>query len=102
MPRWRWRWRGRIGRPCLPIYLGFKPIRKEFVPTQPSFGSVYVTPPELEALRLVDLEGLTQEEAGERMGVSRGTVWRLLQTCRKKIAEALVRNKTIVITEERV
>ncbi|MCW5199043.1 DUF134 domain-containing protein, partial [Desulfobulbus sp. F3] len=29
---------------------------------------------ELEALKLCDLEGLFQEQAGERMGVSRGTV----------------------------
>jgi predicted DNA-binding protein (UPF0251 family) len=36
----------------------------------------------------VDLEGLSQEEAGERMGVSRGTAWRLVQSARKKIAQA--------------
>ena len=34
---------------------------------------------ELEALRLCDLEGLDQEAAGARMGVSRGTVQRLLK-----------------------
>ena len=32
---------------------------------------------ELEAMRLCDLEGLDQSAAGERMGVSRGTVQRL-------------------------
>ncbi|MFA5355085.1 MAG: DUF134 domain-containing protein, partial [Thermodesulfovibrionales bacterium] len=31
---------------------------------------------ELEALKLCDMDGLTQEEAGKRMGVSRGTVQR--------------------------
>jgi len=35
---------------------------------------------ELEALRLCDLLGLDQETAGERMGVSRGTVQRLLSS----------------------
>ncbi len=45
---------------------------------------------EMEAMYLCDAEGLTQEEAGERMGVSRGTVQRLLAAARKKIIEALV------------
>jgi predicted DNA-binding protein (UPF0251 family) len=44
---------------------------------------------------LVDLEGLSQEEAGERMGVSRGTVWRLLQAARKKTAQALSEGRRI-------
>ena len=44
---------------------------------------------ELEALRLCDFEGLTQEEAGGRMGVSRGTVQRILTSARHKVAEAL-------------
>jgi len=52
---------------------------------------------ELETLRLVDLEGLFQEEAGERLGVSRGTVWRLLQTGRRKIAQALTEGRVIQI-----
>jgi len=33
---------------------------------------------ELETLKLCDLDGLTQEEAGRKMGVSRGTVQRIL------------------------
>ncbi len=52
---------------------------------------------ELEALRLCDLEGLDQEEAGRRMGVSRGTVQRLLKEGRAKVARALVDNQAIVI-----
>jgi predicted DNA-binding protein (UPF0251 family) len=53
---------------------------------------------ELEASRLVDLEGLSQEEAGQRMGVSRGTVWRLVQSARKKTAQALTQGRSIQIT----
>jgi len=52
---------------------------------------------ELEALRLCDSEGLTQEEAGARMGVSRGTVQRLLASARKKTAEALSEGKALVM-----
>ena len=50
---------------------------------------------ELEALRLLDLEDLSQEEAGERMGVSRGTVWRLQKRARAKIALALTEGRRI-------
>ena len=50
---------------------------------------------ELEALHLCDGLGLTQEEAGERMGVSRGTVQRLLAGARRKVATALVEGKAL-------
>ena len=43
----------------------------------------------------MDLEGLSQEEAGVRMGVSRGTVWRLLQRARRKVAQALTEGRRI-------
>jgi RNA polymerase sigma factor (sigma-70 family) len=51
---------------------------------------------ELEALKLCDLDDLTQEEAGARMGVSRGTVQRILASARKKAAEALSCGRAIV------
>ena len=55
---------------------------------------------ELEALRLCDLEGLFQEQAGERMGVSRGTVQRLVASARRKTAEALVSGAALVFAED--
>lgn len=54
---------------------------------------------ELEALKLCDLDGLTQQEAGGRMGVSRGTIQRLLSSARKKAATALSECKAIVFEE---
>jgi predicted DNA-binding protein (UPF0251 family) len=51
---------------------------------------------ELEALKLCDLDDLTQEEAGARMGVSRGTIQRILSLARKKVAAALASGKAIV------
>jgi len=60
---------------------------------------VVLEPDELEVLRLVDLEGLSQEEAGERMGVSRGTIWRLLNSARRKTTLALTDGRTIRISE---
>lgn len=51
---------------------------------------------ELEALKLCDLDDLTQEEAGSRMGISRGTVQRVLAVARKKVAKALSEGGAIV------
>lgn len=51
-------------------------------------------------MRLVDGEGLDQEEAGQRMEVSRGTVWRLLQSGRKKVVTALTENRPLTIITE--
>ena len=45
---------------------------------------------ELEALRLADLEGLTQQEAAVRMGVSRSTFQRVVAQARCQVAQALV------------
>ena len=59
---------------------------------------IYLELAELEALRLVDLQGLSQDEAGEKMGVSRGTIWRLLQSARSKVAQALTEGKQILIS----
>ena len=42
-------------------------------------------------------EGLTQEEAAERMGVSRGTLWRSLNSARKKIADMLATKRPLII-----
>jgi len=42
---------------------------------------------------------LNQEEAGEKMGVSRGTIWRLLQRGRNKIALALIEGRRIEIRD---
>ncbi|HEX5641455.1 MAG TPA: DUF134 domain-containing protein [Thermoleophilia bacterium] len=52
---------------------------------------------ELEAIRLVDLEGLSHEQAAEVMGVSRQTVGRVLERGRGRVAEALVGGKAILI-----
>lgn len=54
---------------------------------------------ELETLRLCDLEGLTQEQAGRRMGISRGTVQRTLTSARKKVAAALVEGAALIFQE---
>lgn len=52
---------------------------------------------ELEAMRLCDLEGLEQEAAGVRMGVSRGTVQRLVKSARAKVMRALIDSSALII-----
>jgi predicted DNA-binding protein (UPF0251 family) len=52
---------------------------------------------ELEALRLVDLEGLYQEDAAKEMGVSRQTLQRMLMESRAKVIDALVNGKALRI-----
>ena len=54
---------------------------------------------EFEALRLCDLEGKQQAEAGESMGVSRGTVQRLLIGARSKLVDALLHEKMLVLLD---
>ena len=48
---------------------------------------------ELEAIRLADIEGLYQDAAAERMGVSRQTYARILNRARTAVARSLVRGR---------
>jgi uncharacterized protein len=52
---------------------------------------------ELEAMRLCDYSGCEQAEAGAQMGVSRGTIFRLLKSGRAKVLEAILENKALLI-----
>jgi predicted DNA-binding protein (UPF0251 family) len=56
---------------------------------------VRLTVDEREAIRLSDLIGLSHEEAGHRMGVSRATFGRIIQRARKAIADAIINGKAI-------
>jgi len=92
---------GRRGRLPKPVMLGGIPPINVFLPNPPrNVDPIFLELAELEAFRLVDLEGLSQEEAGQRMGVSRGTVWRLLQRARRKVAQALSEGRPIYIISQ--
>ena len=58
---------------------------------------VVLTVDEFEAIRLADLEGLYQEQAAERMNVSRQTFGRIIESAHKKVGEALVQVKALKI-----
>ena len=99
MSRRHRRRRGRRGRFPKPVTIPNPPKAEKLVPEpRTNANSILIEPAEVEALRLVDLEGLSQEEAGREMGVSRGTVWRLLQSARKKVAQALTEGRPLAVT----
>ncbi len=56
---------------------------------------VVLTLVELEAIRLVDVEGLSQSDAAKKMNVSQPTFSRTLDSAHKKIADALVNGKAL-------
>ena len=56
---------------------------------------VTLTLDEVEALRLADLDGLYQEQAGERMNISRATFGRIVEQARRKVADALLHGKAL-------
>lgn len=58
---------------------------------------IYIDVAEVEVLRLVDLEGLYQEQAGKEMGVSRGTIWRLLVSAREKVTRSIYEGRSLVV-----
>lgn len=106
MGRHGWRWQREPssgpGRPMKPRTIGIRGIVNRFVPAVPSDigarkGAIVMNFDELEALRLVDYLGLTQEEASEKMGISRGTVWRCLDRARRKLVAMLVEGRELVI-----
>lgn len=76
-----------------PLMSGFKPfgIRPSMV------EEVALQYDEYESIRLLDYEGLLQEEAAEKMNVSRPTLTRIYENARKTIAKAFVEGKIIVI-----
>jgi predicted DNA-binding protein (UPF0251 family) len=78
------------GMPPAPL---FKPAG---VPAR-DLDVVAMTLDELEAIRLADLEGLYQEEAAARMGISRATFGRILEAAHRKVATALVEGKALRI-----
>ena len=71
----------------------FKPAR---VPMR-NLKEVIITVDEFESIRLKDLEGLDQIKAAKKMNISQPTFFRLLDSARKKIADAIINGKAIKI-----
>lgn len=79
----------RVG--IIPEYRGFTPDGLA------SGDAIDMTVDELEVLRLCDLEGLNQEAVAQQMGIARATVAAISSRAHRKVANALVNGRALVI-----
>jgi uncharacterized protein len=87
-----------MGRPHIKRCVEYNPGVSYFKPRgipMDVLEEIHLKVDEREALRLADLEGLSQEEAGKRMGVSRATFGRIVERARRTVADALINGKAI-------
>lgn len=56
---------------------------------------ILLTLDELEAIRLIDVENLSQDDSAKKMDVSQPTFSRILDSAHKKVAECLVKGKAL-------
>lgn len=76
-----------------PVVTCFKP---NGIPAK-LLEEIILTVDELEAVRLDDFEGLYQEEAAKKMGISRQTFGNIITSAHKKIADCIVNGKALKI-----
>ncbi len=77
------------------------PCRARFGPLDGEAGegeAIRLTVDEYETVRLIDLAGLSQEEAARQMGVARTTVQGIYDRARRKLADFLVNGRGLTIT----
>ena len=79
----------RVG--IIPEYRGFTPDGLA------SGDAIDMTIDELEVLRLCDLEGLNQEAVAQQMGIARATVAAICSRAHRKVANALVNGRALII-----
>ena len=87
-------------RPKKDRIVGFNPDVSYFKPRGiplVDLDEVRLTVDEREAIRLADLMGMSHEDAGRKMGVSRATFGRIVQQARNAVADALINGKAINI-----
>ena len=87
-------------RPKKTRFVAFNPDISYFKPRgipMSELEEVRLTIDERESVRLADLMGMSYEDAGKQMGVSRATFGRIIQNTRKIIADALINGKAIHI-----
>lgn len=87
-------------RPFCPRRIAGRPAAPVFKPAGVPLGDLEeaaMSLDEFESVRLADFEGLYQEQAAERMGVSRPTFSRIIESAHRKIADALLHGKALRI-----
>lgn len=78
---------------CLPRSNRFGPLNHPAAQDK----HVLMTVDEYETIRLIDLQGFTQEECADQMNVARTTIQRIYTDARKKLAQSLVEGVVLVI-----
>lgn len=89
-----------MARPTKCRRVEFFPDNNYFIPVGKSkceIEEIILKVEELEAMRLKDIEELSQEKCAEKMQVSRQTFQNIIDSARKKIAIALTEGKAINI-----
>ena len=76
----------------LPRCGGFRPMEDA-----PWSGTVTLGVDEYEVIRLIDLEGLTQEQCAVQMEVARTTVTGIYLSARRNLAQALVERNALAV-----
>ena len=88
-----------MSRPVRCRRIGQIPAYRSFSPDDVQDADiVYLTVDEYETIRLMDAEGMNQEECAASMNVARTTVTAIYDSARKKVAEALTCGKRLFIT----
>ena len=90
-----------MSRPKIPRKICHRATASVFKPNgmpTSDLPKVYLACDELEALRLVDFDGLQQQQASIAMGVSRQTLANIVKAARAKMAECLLNQKALVIS----
>lgn len=83
-------------RPCKRRRICALPRCHRFGPAEGGAAPPLTMPlDEYEAVRLIDLEGLTQEECAAQMGVARTTVQAIYAAARAKLADCLVNGREL-------
>ncbi|SMY36337.1 DUF134 domain-containing protein [Photobacterium andalusiense] len=83
---------------CRPAYSCFKP---NGVPMK-QLPRLTLASDELEALRLVDMQGLQQQQAAQQLGVSRQTLGNIIARGRHKVAQALVMGMALELAPDSI
>lgn len=89
-----------MGRPKIPRNICGRPADSCFKPNgipMSNLPRLALDPDEFEALRLVDLLGMQQQEAAIEMSISRQTLANLVKSARFKVADCLVNGKALMM-----